>query len=129
MDINEIQTRIGELFSKYNIPAITLNMPTENLHRWSSQVAAHFKLNVENFSQVMSELFWSAAHIQLSLGYALIARQDCKFPKGIKGKAFKEEDMPNARVKSSVDLSMQTRKVKRRFDLQILPHMKIIFLT
>ena len=44
----------------------------------------------------MSELFWSAAHIQLSLGYALIARQDCKFPKGTNGKAFKEEDIPDA---------------------------------
>jgi hypothetical protein len=98
MDISEIQTKIGELFNKYNIPAITLNMPMENLHKWSSQVAAHFKLDVEKFSQVMSELFWSAAHIQLSLGYALIARQDCKFPKGINGKAFKEEDMPNAIV-------------------------------
>lgn len=96
MDINEIHTKFGELFSKYNIPAITLNMPIENLHRWSSEVSAHFNLDKDDFSKVMSELFWSAAHIQLSLGYALIARQDCKFPKGTNGKAFKEEDMPDA---------------------------------
>ena len=96
MNICEIQKAISDLFSKYKIPVITHKMPMENLHRWSSEVAAHFKLDQDEFSKVMSELFWSAAHIQLSLGYALIARQDCKFPKGTRGKAFKEEDMPAA---------------------------------
>ncbi len=96
MNINEIQTEISRLFSKYKIPVITINIPIENLHRWSSEVAVHFNLDDEDFSQVMAELFWSAAHIQLSLGYALIARQDCEFPKGTNGKAFKEEDLPNA---------------------------------
>ena len=96
MNIDEIQTEISSLFSKYKIPVITKNIPIENLHRWSSEVAAHFKLDEDDFTKVMSELFWSAAHIQLSLGYALIARQDCKFPKGTKGKALKEEEMPNA---------------------------------
>ena len=96
MNINEIQTEIGSLFGKYKIPAITTNIPIENLHRWSSEVATHFSLDKDGFSKVMSELFWSAAHIQLSLGYALIARQDCEFPKGTNGKAFKEEDMPDA---------------------------------
>ena len=96
MNINEIQSEIGSLFNKYKIPAITRNIPIENLHRWSEEVATHFNLNVNEFSQIMTELFWSAAHVQLSLGYALIARQDCKYPKGKKGKAFKEADMPNA---------------------------------
>jgi len=96
MNINEIQMEIGSLFSRYKIPAITKNIPMENLQRWSAEVADHFNLDVDDFSQVMTELFWSSAHIQLSLGYALIARQDCKFPKGKNGKAFKEEDMPNA---------------------------------
>ena len=96
MNINEIHKEISNLFSKYKIPIITLNMPIENLHRWSSEVATHFNLDEDGFSKVMSELFWSAAHIQLSLGYALIARQDCKFSKGTKGKAFKEKDMSNA---------------------------------
>jgi len=96
MNINEIQNEISNLFRKYKIPVITHNIPIENLHRWSSEVAAHFNLDKDDFSKVMSELFWSAAHIQLSLGYALISRQDCKFPKGTNGKAFKEEDMPDA---------------------------------
>lgn len=89
---------IGSLFSKYKIPAITNKIPIKNLHRWSDEVAVHFNLDAEGFSKVMTELFWSAAHVQLSLGYALIARQDSKFPegKGKNGKAFNEEDIPNA---------------------------------
>ncbi len=96
MNINEIQQEIDRLFSKYSIPAITKNLPMENLHKWSAQVAAHFKLDGEDFGEVMTELFWSVAHIQLSLGYALIARQNCEFPKGTNGKAFQEEDIPIA---------------------------------
>ena len=96
MNINEIQSEIGRLFNRYKIPAITRNIPIENLHRWSGEVATHFNLNVQEFTQIMTELFWSAAHVQLSLGYALIARQDCKFPKGEKGKALQEVDIPNA---------------------------------
>ena len=98
MNINEIQMEIGRLFSKYKIPAITKDIPMENLHRWSGKVAAHFKLDDQELSQIMAELFWSTAHIQLSLGYALIARENCQFPKGRRGKAFREEDIPNAIV-------------------------------
>lgn len=96
MNINEIQQEIRSLFGKYNILAVTNNLPMQNLQTWSAHVAAHFKLDDENFWQVMAELFWSVTHIQLSLGYALIARQGCKFPKGTNGKAFNEEDIPNA---------------------------------
>ena len=96
MNIDDIQAEISRLFGKYKIPVITKNIPIENLHRWSSEVSAHFNLNEDQFTKALSELFWSAAHVQLSLGYALIARQDCKFPKGTKGKAFKEEEMPDA---------------------------------
>mgnify|MGYP001598418100 FL=1 len=96
MNIHEIQDEISSLFSKYKIPVITKKMPIENLHRWASEVAAHFSLDEDEFSKTMTELFWSTAHIQLSLGYALIARQDCIFPKGKKGRAFRTEDIPNA---------------------------------
>ena len=96
MNINEIQSEIGSLFDKYKIPAITKNIPIENLHRWSAEVATHFNLDEDEFSQIMTELFWSVAHVQLSLGYALIARKDCKFSKGIKGKVIQEEEMPTA---------------------------------
>jgi|GEM_PF-3281940 len=96
MSINEIQLEISSLFCRYKIPVITNDIPIDNLHRWSFEVAAHFSLNEENLSKVMSELFWSAAHVQLSLGHALIAGEDCRFPKGAKGSAFKEEDIPVA---------------------------------
>ena len=96
MNINEIQQEINNLFGKYKIPVITKKLPMQNLQRWSAQVAAHFKLDAEEFRQNMAELFWSVAHIELSLGYAVIARQDCEFPKGTNGKAFDEEDVPDA---------------------------------
>ena len=96
MTINEIQKGIDYLFNQYKIPVITHNIPMENLHRWSSEVADHFKLNKEDFRKVVAEFFWSAAHIQLSLGYALIAKKECKFPMGINGKVHKEADMPHA---------------------------------
>ncbi len=96
MNINEIHMEIGSLFNKYKIPAITHKIPIENLHRWSDEVAAHFSLDDKDFNKVMTELFWSVAHVQLSLGYALIAKQDSNFPKGENGKAFKDEDIPSA---------------------------------
>jgi len=96
MNINKIQQEIDRLFGKYNIPAITKNLPAQNMQKWSAQVAVHFNLDAEDFRQAVSELFWSVAHIQLSLGYALIAKQDCIFPKGINGKALNEEDIPHA---------------------------------
>ncbi len=94
-NIDSIQKEIDQLFGKYKIPAITKNLPPENLQEWSMKVATHFKLDEESFRQTVTELFWSIAHIQLSLGYALIARQDCEFPKGTKGKVLHEKDVPN----------------------------------
>ena len=69
-------------------------MPIENLHRWASEVAAHFSLDEDEFSKTMTELFWSTAHIQLSLGYALIVRQDCIFPKGKKAERLEQKIFP-----------------------------------
>lgn len=66
MNINEIQQEINNLFGKYKIPVITKKLPMQNLQRWSAQVAAHFKLDAEEFRQNMAELFWSVAHIELS---------------------------------------------------------------
>jgi len=95
-NIDTIQKEISQLFGKYKIPAITKNLPPENLQEWSMKVAVHFKLDEESFRQAVTDLFWSVGHVQLSLGYALIARQDCKFPKGTKGKALHEKDVPDA---------------------------------
>ncbi len=95
-NIDAIQKEIDLLFSKYNIPAITKNLPMQNLHTWSTKVAQQFNLETDDFRKTVTEVFWSVAHIQLSLGYALIAREDCQFPKGAKGKALQEKDVPNA---------------------------------
>ncbi len=93
--INNIQEEINRLFKKYKIPAITHNLPMGNLNQWALKVAAHFSLNQEEFRDSVTELFWSISHVQLALGYALIAKESCTYPKGIRGEVFREEDIPN----------------------------------
>ena len=95
MNINDIQVEIDRLFGEHEIPAITKNLPMENMQKWSHEVANHFNLDAEEFRQAVCELFWSAAHVQLSLGYALIAKRDCAFPSGTQGAALHEKDIPN----------------------------------
>jgi len=94
IQIHIIQKEITDLYKKYKIPAVTHNLPMENLHQWAYKVADHFKLDREEFRQSVTELFWSISHIQLALGYALIAKESCAYPKGIHGEAFREEDIP-----------------------------------
>ncbi len=95
ININTIQKEIDQLFNKYKIPAITKNLPMENLQEWARKVAKHFKLNEENFRQNVTELFWNIGHVQLSLGHMLIALQECKLVDGEQGVAFQEKDIPN----------------------------------
>ena len=95
-NIDIIQKEIDQLFGKYKIRAISKNLPMPNLQIWATKVSQHFNLDTDGFRQVVTELFWSVAHVQLSLGYALIAREDCQFPKGTKGQALQEKDVPNA---------------------------------
>ena len=97
-NIDEIQKKIDSLFVVYKIPAITKNLPMQNLHEWSSKVAAHFLLEEDDFRQVVTELFWSIAHVQLSLGHTLIALEECEFKDGVKGIALKEENIPNIKM-------------------------------
>lgn len=92
--IDEIQKEIDKLFTKYKIPALTHNLPMENLHTWADKVAYHFKLDNEKFRKIVTELFWSVSHIQLALGYSLIAKESCTYPLGIEGEAFCEDDIP-----------------------------------
>jgi hypothetical protein len=98
IDIDTIQKEIDQLFHKYEIPAITKNLPMENLQVWSRKVATHFKLDEENFRQAVTELFWSIGHVQLSLGHMLIAMQECEFINGTQGIALHEKDIPNIKM-------------------------------
>lgn len=95
MQIEKIQKEIMRLFKKYEIPAITHNLPMENLNQWAYEVAVHFKLDQEEFRLSVTELFWSISHVQLAIGYALIAKESCMYHQGIRGEAFREEDIPN----------------------------------
>lgn len=102
MNINEIHKEIDNLFIKYKIPALTKNIPMENLHEWALAVAKKFNLDHDDFRQSVAELFWSVAHVQLSLGYALISRQSSEYPKGVQGIALDEKDIPDAITMSEI---------------------------
>ncbi len=95
MKIEDIHKEITDLFKKYKYPWLTLNLSMKNLHKWSIATSERLKLNEKDFQDAMSELFWSLSHVQLALGYMLIARNSCKFPKGINGTAYQEEDIPS----------------------------------
>jgi len=97
-NIDTIQKEISQLFSKYKIPTITKNLPMENLQEWSVKVAIHFQLDEEDFRQTVAELFWSMAHVQLSLGHTLIAMQECEFIDGAQGIALHEKDIPDIKM-------------------------------
>lgn len=95
VNINAIQEEIDQLFEKYEIPVITKNISMQDLQRWSGEVAIHFGLDNENFRQVVAELFWSIAHVQISLGHAIMAMQECDSIDGTQGIALNEEDVPS----------------------------------
>jgi len=98
INIDTIQKEIDQLFGKYKIPALTKNLPMQNLQEWSIKVAKHFKLDEESFRQAVTELFWSMANVQLSLGHTLIALQECDFVDGIQGIALHEKEVPNIKM-------------------------------
>jgi hypothetical protein len=98
INIDTIQKEIDHLFGKYKIPAITKNLPMENLQEWSIKVASHFDVDEENLRQTVTELFWNLGHVQLSLGHMLVAMQECEFINGTQGVALREEDVPNIKM-------------------------------
>lgn len=93
--IDKLQSNINRLFAEYKIPQITRNLPIENLQSWSQKVAKHFELEPDKFTQTVSELFWTTSHVQFSIGYALLAKKDCKSPYGAKGTFMNEKDIPD----------------------------------
>jgi len=93
--IQQIQGNIAELFKTYKIPALTLNLPMDNLQNWADVISKRLRLDPEYLYPKASEFFWSLSHVQLAIGYALIARQSCEFPRGKKGASYDESSMPD----------------------------------
>ena len=97
-NIDSIQAEIDRVFCKNKIPALTKSLPMENLQIWAGKVAKHFNLDEEEFRQVVTELFWSMANVQLSIGHSLIAMQECEFINGAKGIALKDHEVPDIKM-------------------------------
>lgn len=94
MQVEDIHNQIAELFKKHRYPWLTAQVNMEGLQNWSIAVAKIMRINVDDFLSKTKELFWSLSHVQLALGYALIARQNCKFPRGVTGTAY-DDDVPD----------------------------------
>lgn len=93
--ILQIQERIEELFRTYKIPALTLNFSMENLQSWANVISKRLRLDPDYFYLKASEFFWALSHVQLAIGYALVARQSCEHPRGKKGASYDENGVPN----------------------------------
>jgi len=95
IEIPLLHKEILELFTRYKYNWETSSLPMDVLHEWSESVSQLLLIDNKVFSSNMSELFWALSSVQLSIGYALISRQTCQYPKGIKGEAFSEKEVPN----------------------------------
>lgn len=93
-DIKIIHDEIVELFKKYQINWEINKLPIEKLHEWSYGIVELLNLDGEYIRKRFSEIYWTLFNAQLSLGYMLIARQTCKYPKGLKGEVFSPNDIP-----------------------------------
>ena len=93
--IQQIQKNIAGLFETYKIPALTLNLPIENLQSWAEDISKRLELDPEYFYPKASEFFWALSHVQLAMGYALVARQSCEFPKGKNGTSYDDKSTPD----------------------------------
>jgi len=94
MQVEDIHNQIFEQFKKYQYPVLTTQLNMEGLQNWSIAVAGILCIDVNDFLSKTKELFWSASHVQLALGYGLIARQNCRYPRGIEGTAY-NDDVPD----------------------------------
>ncbi|KAF0140382.1 MAG: hypothetical protein FD122_2496 [Stygiobacter sp.] len=93
-DIQIIHSEIIELFKKYKISWETNKLPIELLQEWSYGAAELLDLDREHIRKRFSEIYWALFSVQLSLGYALISRQTCKYLRGLKGEAFSPNNIP-----------------------------------
>ncbi len=100
MEISDLHKEILELFKKYKFRWETDKISAQNdsFHKfteWSDGVAKLLDLDKNKIYSCLSELYWSISSVQLSIGYSLISRETCQFPKGVKGEAFEESSVPN----------------------------------
>lgn len=95
MRVNDIHDEISRLFKQYKYPWLTLRLPMANLHSWGKYHAQRLGIEEDAFTKCVATIFWAVSHVQLGLGYALIARQSVSFPRGKKGSAYRINDIPN----------------------------------
>lgn len=88
-----IEQEIRQLFAKYKYPVIIPDM--RSLQTWGINTAFRLHLPYDEFTTKVTEVLWAAINVQMSIGYTLIARETCTYPRGTKGTVFHPDDIPN----------------------------------
>lgn len=93
--IEDIQARMGELFTTRKLALFTMQLNIEDMAKWAEGVASKQKLNRHDFESAIKELFWGLGSIQLNIGHILIALEECPYQSGAKGQALKDREIPD----------------------------------
>ncbi len=88
----KIHSYSKELFAKYKYG--TLVPKVEDKNKWGDYIADKLKLDKIILWELNSEFFWALANTEISLGYTLIARETCEFPRGKKTIGYDPDDIP-----------------------------------
>ena len=70
-ELKDFHSRIGELFSKRKIPALSVVFDTERIHDWSDRLCQHFRCDADAISRACSNIYWAFAEMQLATGHCL----------------------------------------------------------
>jgi hypothetical protein len=94
INIDDIHNAIVHLYKRYKYPWLTALLPMDQLHAWGKKHSRRLGIDEDVFTQCATSIFWAISHVQSELGYALIARQSISNPKGLKGSAYKIDELP-----------------------------------
>lgn len=95
MEIQDLHDDILKILTKHKYSFESSKIDIDYLSKWSLTVERNLNIKEFTFVHITTELFWALAFTQISIGTALISGQKCTFPKGIKGTAFNEAQLPN----------------------------------
>lgn len=95
MDIQDLHSDILKILEKHKYSLESSRIKIDELSKWALTVEKKLKIEKFNFVHITTELFWALAFTQISIGTALISGQKCTFPKGIKGTAYDESQLPD----------------------------------
>jgi hypothetical protein len=96
--IEDIQSRMGALFSSRKLEPFTIQLNLADMAKWAERITDEQQLDRHNFQGAIKELFWALGSTQLNIGHTLIAMKECPYPNGTKGMALKGGEIPDTEL-------------------------------